>query len=104
MQTISAASMMVYARKVASWPMSDVIDYLAENCVEVLDYPADAGTEEMRITDDANRRSLIVCFAGLQYRPETDAAADRALDAARARMVPEGSGVPATEFNASYFA
>lgn len=92
MATVSTVSLMTFARTVNSWPMGTVWGYLGEHYVTFLEYPPDAGTDEMRITDDANRHAAIVYLAGLGHNSETLAAAERALDAVRAGSHADGHG------------
>lgn len=80
MRTVRPSDFVEYARRVLNWTMRDVLDYLESASAPVLDYPADADTELMRITDDANRAAAMIYMGGYAFTPGTTEAATRALE------------------------
>lgn len=71
------------ARLVAGWSMRDVLDYMGQHSISVLEYPADADSDLMRVTDDANRQAAVVYLAGYPQTSETMDVANRSLEFVR---------------------
>jgi hypothetical protein len=71
------------ARMVSNWSMRDVLDFMGQHSIDTLEYPADADSDLMRVTDDANRQAAVVYLAGYPQTSETMDVASRSLEFVR---------------------